>query len=319
MRHLRAVINSTVEFLRQSRMDPAIRKSAASLTEKFQHKSNYSLPARPFRKTAVSVVELDTFEAARREIDALVAQGRTDPKVMAANFANNFDVGGGYKRGCRAQEEDLFRSSTLPCVLDNQTVRALYPINPQHTDAYALYSEDVRILRKGPADGYAYLAPAEVAKYKVQVCSIAAFNAHDKHGRDAGMFQQGCPRGTQCPFTPDGFANTRKRIEVQFQMAIEKGSDVLIVGAFGCGAFYNEPNAIISMYREMLAKYDGHIQKVVFAIIGKPNFNAFHSAIIRGLPCPVVSQQSLQPAQDPLVVTAGMVFLAFLLFFLFRS
>lgn len=201
------------------------------------------------------------------------------PKVMVVNFANNENYGGGYLNGCRAQEEDLFRSSVLPRVLDANALPHYYPINPQHADANALYFDDVHILRRSAAENYGYLSPDEVARYKVQVCSVAAFDAYSPGGRDAPMFQPGGVWPNQCPFSPAGLANTRARIETQFQMAIEKGSEVLIVGAFGCGAFYNQPDAIIALYREVLDKYNGQIRKVMFAVLGDANYAAFKSGI----------------------------------------
>ena len=54
------------------------------------------------------------------------------------------------------------------------------------------------------------------------------------------------------------------------EAAIEHGIEVLVLGAFGCGAFHNPPALVAEAFRKVLSesRYAHAFRKVVFAIIG---------------------------------------------------
>jgi len=65
-------------------------------------------------------------------------------------------------------------------------------------------------------------------------------------------------------------------------LAAYYGCDVLILGAWGCGAFKNDPKLVASVFWRLLSvsgNYWGRFKKVVFSVYDKwgdlPNFNAF--------------------------------------------
>jgi len=203
-------------------------------------------PSFNLHTTTYSHVEKDTFAAAVDILDA-------DPaaKVMVVNFANNYGAGGGYANGCSAQEEDLFRCSDLPKTLGQSP--ALYPINELFTagsptsQVRAIFTPQCRILRR--RSDYAFYTEEQYRKYKVSVCSIAAFNCADP--ADAQAFLN----ATTCVFSPDGYMDTQKRINMMFQMAAEENVDTLIVGAFGGGVFKSPPASIITMFNDAMWNY----------------------------------------------------------------
>ena len=72
-----------------------------------------------------------------------------------------------------------------------------------------------------------------------------------------------------------------KRIRNILEVAIDNEVDVLILGAFGCGAFHNPPDIVADAFREVLLtdRYRKSFEQIVFAVkrtnIVCPNIEAF--------------------------------------------
>ena len=81
-------------------------------------------------------------------------------------------------------------------------------------------------------------------------------------------------------FTNQGIYNIHlsrgKRI---LDIALNNDIDIIILGAFGCGAFSNNPRDVSKAYKEILIdkNYQKYFEKVVFAIPDKnhPNYKTF--------------------------------------------
>lgn len=56
------------------------------------------------------------------------------------------------------------------------------------------------------------------------------------------------------------------RIDRIFQVAAYKGADILILGAFGCGAFSNDPRIVAIAFKKAVEKYRNFFKEIVFAI-----------------------------------------------------
>lgn len=73
------------------------------------------------------------------------------------------------------------------------------------------------------------------------------------------------------------------RIEKIFKVAIENEVDSLVLGAFGCGVFGNNPKDIVNSFNEYLKKYKGYFEKIVFAVYDsselKTNYKTFNDLI----------------------------------------
>ena len=65
----------------------------------------------------------------------------------------------------------------------------------------------------------------------------------------------------------------KRKMRTIFNIAIENGVDVLVLGAMGCGAFRNPPEHIAALFKEVLDEppYKGRFVKIVFAIKGDHN------------------------------------------------
>lgn len=59
--------------------------------------------------------------------------------------------------------------------------------------------------------------------------------------------------------------------------------DILILGAFGCGAFQNDPDTVAKAYRTALKDYRDKFDSIVFVIYcsgtDMSNFEAFEKSI----------------------------------------
>ncbi len=186
-------------------------------------------------ETRVQVTNETTLGAAVR----LVQSGL---RPLALNFANGIHPGGGFLGGARAQEEALCRSSALFQTLVNDPMYEEHrqrPL-PDSTD-WAIYSPDVPVFRDD--NGMALEHP-----WLLSFITCAA------------------------PYAPAiGDAEARdllqSRILRVLAIARAYGHTVLVLGAWGCGAFGNDPHDTAADFRHALETDSaGAFSDIVFAI-----------------------------------------------------
>ena len=217
------------------------------------------LPAPRFKKTAVSVVKKRAFDA------AIVTQRKhLELKIVVHNFASATNPGGGVKYGARAQEEALCRCSTLYPVLNTEeNWKRFYTVNRERGNALyddaCLYSPEI-VICKSDID-----RPVRLPRDKwdlVDVITIAAPNLHNLTIDDAELF-----------------ALQERRLRHMFTVAAHHGAEILVTGAFGCGAFRNNPEVVAQAYKKILPEFEGFFKEIVFAIYCRPqeliNFETF--------------------------------------------
>ena len=219
----------------------------------------------------------------RKTFEAAMKNQREHPawKICVLNFASATRPGGGVKGGSSAQEESLCRCSTLYHSLDQRWLwQKYYDVNRAmhdnlHTDA-CIYSSDVIVFKSD--DNYPVLLPQK-DWITVDVISCAAPNLRSD------------PRNA---FNPDSgkpviISNEElyqlhvKRAKHILQIAASKQIDCLILGAFGCGAFENDPETVAKAYRDVLPEFLPYFQLIEFAVYCRStetmNYNAFDRAI----------------------------------------
>jgi len=188
-----------------------------------------------FTVTRVQVTNETTLGASRR----LVEQGL---RPLALNFANGIQPGGGFLDGARAQEEVLCRSSSLYQTLVGDSMYEEHrkrPL-PDSTD-WAIYSPDVPIFRTD--DGMELEHP-----WLLSFITCAAPYAPVIGQPQAGDLLQ-------------------KRIHRVLAIAQSHGYFALVLGAWGCGAFANDPHRTAIDFRAALENdYAGVFSGIVFAI-----------------------------------------------------
>ena len=233
------------------------------------------IPVLPEQKQGVgeiAVTQSKTFEAAMR-------WKRAHPKdrVAVLNFASAVNPGGGVKGGSSAQEESLCRCSTLYPTLDQQFLWDAYynknrmAKNVLHTDD-CIWSPDI-IICKTDEDIPQRIEP--MGWEKVDVISCAAPNLRQE---PSNFFN---PEGgvPVRPSTEDLIQLHIKRAKRIMRVAASNGVEVLILGAFGCGAFENDPWAVAKAYRAALPEYRHYFRRIEFAIYCRryetKNFDAF--------------------------------------------
>jgi uncharacterized protein (TIGR02452 family) len=188
-----------------------------------------------FTETWVQVTNETTLGASRR----LVARGL---RPVALNFANGIQPGGGFLGGARAQEEALCRSSALHQTLIDDPMYREHRKRPQpdSTD-WAIYSPDVPVFRMD--DGVELAHP-----WLLSFITCAAPYAPVVGQPQAGDLLQ-------------------KRIHRVLAIARAFGHATLVLGAWGCGAFKNDPYRAATDFRQALENdFGGAFSDIVFAI-----------------------------------------------------
>jgi uncharacterized protein (TIGR02452 family) len=154
-----------------------------------------------------------------------VAQGY---RVAILNFASATSPGGGWLDGARAQEESLARSSTLVHALRDD---AMYQNETQWKNP--LYDDTV-IVSPGVPFFRHHNGQLLNTPWLGDVITSAAVQAH--------AVRKYLPeRGSEIR------ATMQQRTQKVFQVATTLDAHILILGAWGCGAFGNDPKEIAQM------------------------------------------------------------------------
>jgi uncharacterized protein (TIGR02452 family) len=188
-----------------------------------------------FAETCVQVTNETTLGAARRLADRGL-------KPLALNFANGTHPGGGFLTGALAQEEALCRSSALYQTLLGDPMYQAHLNRPRpDSTAWAIYSPDVPIFR---ADDGSVLEQPWLLSF---ITCAAPY---------APMIDQ-----------PESGDLLQQRIHRVFEIAQAYGYTALILGAWGCGAFYNDTARTARDFRTALeTEFEGAFSDVVFAV-----------------------------------------------------
>lgn len=175
-------------------------------------------------------------------------------KTAVLNFSSYKNPGGMFLKGSKAQEECLCHESYLYNVL--RRVPDFYEYNKQHKNK-ALY------LNRGMHTCNVLFLKDDDYKY----CNVITCAAPNK--KAAQKF---------CKVTDrQNFETLRSRIEFVFKIAAYNDNSILILGAYGCGVFAQDPVEVAECFKEFLYKYPKVFEKVVFAIPDKngENYKAF--------------------------------------------
>ncbi|MFF2026656.1 TIGR02452 family protein [Streptomyces sp. NPDC058171] len=213
-------------------------------------------PTGPFTGGA-EVTDEDSLRAARRLTDEGVEH------LAVLNFASARNPGGGYLRGAKAQEEDLCRTALLySCLLEAPDYyaahRASADLNYSHR---VIFSPHVPVIRDG---SHALLDRT----YHVSFLTSPAPNA-----------------GQLARHSPSEEADVRgtltERARRVLGVAAHHGVRELVLGAWGCGVFGNDPAEVADAFAEALHTHGAPFARVTFAVWDRsadsPNRTAFRA------------------------------------------
>ena len=169
--------------------------------------------------------------------------------IVIMNFASRHKPGGGYLKNGKGQEEHLCK--VAPSLWNSLSTHIKYPFEPDSI----LLTQNVRIMRDQD-----YELLDENKNYIVNVVSASAQNL---------KFE-----------TYD--ANLIRRILENVYLTVREffpTTETLILGAWGCGAYQNDPYQIANVMDWINNKYGGLYKHIIYAIPDKYNMNKFKKVI----------------------------------------
>lgn len=194
-------------------------------------------------------------------------------KTAVHNFASATNPGGGVVNGSSAQEECLCRCSNLYFCLNTQPMWTGFygphrnDRNPIHNDDI-IYTPDVTVFKTDTADPK--LMPEE-KWYCVDVITCAAPNLREKPGN---RYNSG--DGSQSVKVTDKelFDIHEKRLRRILDVALSHKVTSIVLGAFGCGAFQNNPEIVALAAKSVVKDYLYAFKNIEFAVYCSRNDDA---------------------------------------------
>jgi uncharacterized protein (TIGR02452 family) len=193
------------------------------------------------QKGIINVEPLDT-------VSALIKYGNqnSESKTAVLNNASSKRKGGGVENGSIAQEECLFRCSNLFMIPD-----VYYPISSNEF----IYTHQATFVKDSY---YNTIFPIDA-----DVITMPAVNLNKNHIDNKE--------------TKDLVENYEElmifKIQQMFASAYSNDCNNIILGAWGCGVFKNDPKVVSDLFNKVLAEpeYRYGFDNIVFAIINDKN------------------------------------------------
>ncbi|MGY4906702.1 TIGR02452 family protein [Streptomyces sp. 900116325] len=212
------------------------------------------------RASVIEVTDESSLQAARR------MTGEGSGRIAVLNYASARNPGGGYLNGAQAQEEALCRSSALYATLlrapeyyaHHRAERsAFYTDRVIHSPGVPVFRDDRGRLLDTP--------------YTVGFLTSPAPNA--------GVIRSRTPEDAHR--IPAVLASRAERV---LEVAAVRGYRRLVLGAWGCGVFMNDPAQVAGAFRALLAdggRFAGHFEQIVFGILDRSRAATTRTAFAR--------------------------------------
>lgn len=180
--------------------------------------------------------------------------GERPGKVAVLNYASARNPGGGYLNGAQAQEEALCRGSALYATLrrapeyyaHHRAERsAFYTDRVIHSPGVPVFRDDRGRLLETPYTAGFLTSPAP----------------------NAGVIRRTAPGSAH--LIPAALASRAERV---LEVAAVRGYRRLVLGAWGCGVFQNDPAEVAGVFRTLLTdggRFAGHFEQVVLGILDR--------------------------------------------------
>lgn len=265
------VFRDTLDYIENNPGLAASVAQAKKNTEVFYEDDYPLFDASNTKRMMISVSKDRSFQAAVR-----LNKENPNAKITVMNFANAFYAGGGVENGSNAQEEALCRTSTLYPLIHRVTLRDSFykhhkDLNSPKASDSLIYTEGV-VICKSDTDLPERLPSNEWVT--VDVITIAAPDLRQSSNVHFDLVNGGTSMNNA-----ELFGYHVKRAIHMLTCAAAKGADILVLGAFGCGAFKNNPEVVAKAYKAALETFPKVFSKVEFAVYCPPgnteNYDVF--------------------------------------------
>ena len=270
-----AVFEDTEKFCKENRrLKESVAKSVAQ--QKLVLEGNIlQIPDKSIYKESAQIIV-----SKKRSLEA--ASAYRGQKVCVHNFASASNPGGGLTRGANAQEECLCRCSSLYFCLNTREMwngfyqPHRYAQDPLHNDDI-IWTPNVAVFKD---DHYNLLDWQEWKRISVITC--AAPNLRDIPSNMMNPYAG----NKAAEVTYDGLrALISKRVKRVFEVAIANKAEILILGAWGCGAFRNPPQLVAEVFAVYTEKYRKNFEVIEYAVFHveyeRANYEAFKKEMKR--------------------------------------
>lgn len=206
---------------------------------------DYDLSNFSIRKNTIEV-------SSKSAVDVVISEHQNNPnaKIGILNFASAKHPGGGFITGAMAQEEALCHASTLYRQLEHSQ---LY-IDNGRTRLSGLYNNAMNV-----SDTY-FIANSRGNLIDNPVIATVVTSAA-VNNRHLGAYEKTHVKKVM-----------QKRMEIIIRMFIKEECNIIILGAFGCGVFLNDPVFVANTWKGLLNKYK-YFDRVVFSVLDRDKNN----------------------------------------------
>lgn len=198
----------------------------------------------------------------RSTTSAIMLYSKEGERTAALNFASYKEPGGCFMDGATAQEECLCHTSFL------------YNVLKEFGSTY--YKANIKNLNKGLYTNAALYTPD------------VSFTMDEKKWSKADVITCAAPNITASKRShwkeymasdEENLKALRERCRFVLEIAYDKKVDNLILGAFGCGVFGQNPKQVCSIFLEENSKMNRPFSKLIFAIPYGENYEAFKQVL----------------------------------------
>ncbi|KFF14330.1 hypothetical protein IW15_02480 [Chryseobacterium soli] len=203
-------------------------------------------------ETSDFTTEIEVWNCSSLKAILQLAHEEDENKMMCLNFASAKNPGGGFMNGAEAQEESLARTSAL--YASQLEAESFYTTHRGikscfYTDMM-IYSPKIPVFRKDK--GELLLKPV-LCNFITSAAVNAGVVKNQEHERENEIVDA-----------------MDLRMDKMLALSLNQGNEVLILGAWGCGVFRNDPKNIAGLFKKhLLGKYKNKFKRVVFAVLTK--------------------------------------------------
>lgn len=219
-----------------------IKKVKLYTPEQIAYLSEKAIPERRAESARIVLRNQDTLEAA---FDLHQHRGVDEEPVLVLNFANPHHPGGGIRSKPGTQEEHLCVKTTLLCSLETEEAWPFYQTNldcgtQAQTDTI-LFSPNTIVIRNPDLS-------LREDPFPVSIMTVSAPIASRMEQEEL----------------PDLENILRGRIRGMLRAATAEGYTRLVLGAWGCGNFGNEPELVARLFHDNLTDSFEEVTMAVF-------------------------------------------------------